>query len=274
MSYVKYMEKPVSILMVAYNSEAFVGKTIKSCLEQSYQNIELLIFDNKSHDNTAAVITSFNDQRIRLYRSDQTFSPYEGLNYLIERAAGDYIAIQDHDDIWFREKIEKQVSFLNENRDFIACGTNTYFFYEKKDTLILIDNPFIADIVNHTSLVFRKRDFRYHTDYVLADEHFMRRVLQRFGGLACLREPLCVHRIRADAKNLSSYRFSLSAKNIKDFFSINGLSIQSAIYFFYLLTRDIFPESLVWRIRKHFTLKNREWISLSTFKNRYPYVLL
>jgi teichuronic acid biosynthesis glycosyltransferase TuaG len=268
------MGKLVSVLIVAHNADTFIDKTIRSCLEQSYQNIELLILDNNSLDNTLDVITSFNDPRIHLYRNDQNFSPYAGLNYLIERAAGDYIAIQDHDDIWFPEKIEKQVKFLNDNQDFIACGTNTYFFYESRHILILIENPAIADIVSHTSLVFRGRDFRYHIDYVLADEHFMRRVLPRFGKIACLQKPLCVHRMRADAKNLSSYRFSLSRKNMKDFFTINGLTTQSAAYFLFLLTRDIFPESLVWNIRKNITLRKKEWISLSAFEERYPNVLL
>src|SRR3990172_986527 len=108
------MDKLVSILIVSYNAEDFIGKTIKSCLEQSYRNIELLIFDNKSHDHTLDVINSFHDSRICVYRSDQQCSPYDGLNYLIEHAAGDYIAVQDHDDIWFHEKIEKQVRFLND----------------------------------------------------------------------------------------------------------------------------------------------------------------
>lgn len=268
------MEKLVSILIVSYNAENFVAKTIRSCLEQSYRNVELLILDNKSRDRTMDVISSFKDPRLHVYSSDHTFGPYDGLNYLIEHAAGDYIAIQDHDDVWFREKIETQVRFLNNNRDFVACGTNTYFFYEEKGVLVLIGNPFVADIVNHTSLVFRKDSFRYDTGYLLADEHFMRRVLGEAGKIACLQEPLCVHRIRADAKNLSSYRFSLTKKNIKDFFMINGLTIQSVIYFSYLLTHDAFPESLLWYIRKHLTLKNREWIGLSTFRNRYPKVLL
>lgn len=268
------MEEVVSILIVTYNAGKFIDKTIRSCLEQSYQNIELLILDNRSCDSTIDVIKSFNDPRIRLYRNDQSSGPYHGLNYLMERAAGEYIAVQDHDDIWFPEKTEKQVKFLNEHQDFIACGTNTYFFYESKDLFILAENPFISDIVNHTSLVFRKRGYSYRTDYVLADEHFMRKVLRSFGKIACLQEPLCVHRIRADAKNLSSYRFSLGKKNMKDFFMINGLTIHSLIYFCYLLTRDVFPESLLWYIRRHFTLKNREWIGLSTFRNRYPKVIL
>lgn len=268
------MEKLVSILVVSYNAEDFVAKTIRSCLEQSYRNIELLILDNKSSDRTKDIISSFKDPRLNVYSSDHAFGPYDGLNYLIERAAGDYIAIQDHDDVWFREKIETQVRFLNDNRDFVACGTNTYFFYEDKGVLILIGNPFVADIVNHTSLVFRKDSFRYDADYLLADEHFMRKVLRRSGSIACLQEPLCVHRIRADAKNLSSYRFSLSAKNTKDFFMINGLTRQSILYYFYLLTYDHLPESLVWFIRRHLTLRNREWINQSTFESRFPNVPL
>lgn len=274
MGNIKRIEKCVSIVIVAHNADRFVDKTIRSCLEQSYRNIELLILDNASQDHTVDVINSFHDSRIRLYHSDRTMTPYEGLNYLVERAAGEYIAVQDHDDIWFPEKIEKQVKFLGENEGFIACGTDTYFYYEGKDLFILIDNPFISDIVNHTSLVFHKRDFRYHTEYVLADEHFMKRVLRHFGEIACLKEPLCIHRIRADAKNLSSYRFSLSKKNIKEFFMINRFTLHSVMYFCYLLTRDLFPESLLWVIRRHITLKKREWITLSTFRSRYPHVLL
>ncbi len=270
----KGQEKLVSILVVSYNAQDFIAKTIKSCLEQSYQNIELLILDNKSSDRTVRVINSFKDPRLRAYGNDHISGPYEGLNYLIERAAGEYIAIQDHDDVWFREKIETQVRFLNDNPDFVACGTNTYFFYEDRGVLILIENPFMADIVSHTSLVFRKNGFRYNTDYLLADEHFMRKVLRNSGGIACLQEPLCVHRIRADAKNLSSYRFSLSSKNIRDFFTINGLTLQSSLYFSYILTYVYFPKSLVWFIRRHFTLKNREWISQGAFKNRFPNVPL
>ncbi|HXX80352.1 MAG TPA: glycosyltransferase family 2 protein [Thermodesulfovibrionales bacterium] len=270
----KGQEKLVSILVVSYNAQDFIAKTIRSCLQQSYRNIELLILDNKSDDKTVDVINSFKDPRLHVYRGDHTFGPYDGLNYLIEHAAGEYIAIQDHDDVWFHEKIETQIRFLNDNRDFVACGTNTYFFYEDKGVFILIENPFIADIVNHTSLVFRKDSFRYDTDYLLADEHFMRKVLRHSGSIACLQEPLCVHRIRADAKNLSSYRFSLSKKNIKDFFMINGITMQSVKYFCYLMTRDVFPEFLLWHIRRHVTLKNREWIGLSTFRSRYPKVLL
>jgi glycosyltransferase involved in cell wall biosynthesis len=268
------MEKLVSILVVSYNAQDFIASTIRSCLGQSYQNIELLILDNKSRDKTVDVINSFKDSRLHVFSSDHIFGPYDGLNYLIEHAAGDYIAIQDHDDVWFRKKIETQVRFLNNNPDCVACGANTYFFYEDKGVLILIENPFITDIVNHTSLVFRKNGFRYDTGYLLADEHFMKKVLRRSGRIACLQEPLCVHRIRADAKNLSSYRFSLSVKNLKDFFTINGLTAQSATYLFYLLTLGVFPESLMWHIRKRFTLKNRAWISRSVFKDRYPDVLL
>lgn len=267
-------DKLVSILIVSHNAQDFIAKTIKSCLGQSYPNIELLILDNKSGDNTIEVINSFKDPRLRVFSIDRIFSPYEGLNYLIGHASGDYIAIQDHDDVWFREKIESQVMFLNDNPDFVACGTNTYFFYEDKGVLILIENPSIAPMVNHTSLVFRKNGFRYDTEHLLADEHFMRRVLGRSGKVACLQKPLCIHRIRADAKNLSSYRFSLSAKNIRDFFKINGLTFQSFLYLSYLLTCDFFPKSLVWYIRRHLTLKNKEWIDRNVFENRFPDVPL
>jgi glycosyltransferase involved in cell wall biosynthesis len=268
------VEKLVSILVASHNAQDFIAKTITSCLEQSYRNIELLVLDNNSRDRTVDVINSFKDPRLHLFSSGHMFGPYEGLNFLIQHAAGDYIAIQDHDDVWYRSKIQLQVKFLDDNPDFIACGTNTYFFYGGKNVLILIENPFITHIVNHTSLVFRKNGFLYNTDYLLADEHFMKKVLSPSGKIACLQEPLCVHRIRADAGNLSSYRFSLSAKNVKDFLTINGLTAQSAAYLFYLLTRGMLPEPLLWYIRKRFTLRNKDWISRSDFEMKYPDVVL
>lgn len=270
----KDMEKLVSILLVSCNAEKFISKTILSCLRQTYGNIELLILDIDSKDATADIIKSFSDRRIRFYRGERNLGPYEGLNYLMERAGGDFIAIQDHDDIWLRQKVERQIGFLNDNPDFAACGTNTFFFYEKKDVLILIESPFITDIVNHTSLVFRRTDLRYDTGYLLADEHFMKKVIGRSGKIACIQEPLCIHRIRADARNLSLRRFSPRPDHIKDFFAVNGLSSKSLHYFLYLSTCNILPESMIWYIRKHFTLKNREWISRGSFELRHPDILL
>ncbi|MHC4183288.1 MAG: glycosyltransferase family 2 protein [Planctomycetota bacterium] len=268
------MEKLVSILMVSYNAENYIEKTIKSCLEQTYQNIELLILDNNSIDGTLDVINSFHDSRIRFYKNNQNRGPYLALNYLLECANGHYVAIQDHDDIWFRNKIEKQVNLLSENQKLIACGVSTYFFYEKRGIFILIDEPFITNNVTHTSLVFRKNNFRYNPEYMLADEHFIKTVLGNYGEIACLKEPLCIHRIRSDMRNHSLNRISLSKKNIKDFIMINGLTTQSVIYFCHILTYKILPDSIMWFIRKFFTLKNREWISLNTFKQRHPDVIL
>ena len=169
----------VSILLATCNAEKYIKKTLYSCLNQSYENIEILVIDDKSKDKTVEMIKRTQrdigeESRIKLLQNKKNMGPYNNLNFLLERAQGKYIAIQDHDDVWFPEKIEKQVEFLekNKNKGFIACGTNTFYYYEDRKLFILNKKPFLTDFVDHTSLMFRNRGFKYNTDYLLTDEYF------------------------------------------------------------------------------------------------------
>ena len=109
----------VSILLCSYNAELYVRDTLQSLLNQTYVNIEILILDNNSKDTTVEIIKSYKDTRIHLYPSEKNLGPYGGLNFLLEKAIGNYIAIQDHDDIWHSEKIKKQINFLEQHKKFI-----------------------------------------------------------------------------------------------------------------------------------------------------------
>ncbi len=120
----------VSILICTYNSWKYILSTISSVLVQKFFNFELLILDNNSSDNTVKNILSFNDERIKLFRSEKNYWPYAGLNYLLEKSNWEYIAILDHDDLWASDKLEKQVNFLNKNSNYIWCWTRTFMYYE------------------------------------------------------------------------------------------------------------------------------------------------
>jgi len=109
----------VSVIISAYNAEKFLIPTLKSVLQQTYKNIEVLIFDDASRDNTYGLRKKITDDRIKRFRSEKNLGPYKGLNYLLDKAQGEYIAIQDHDDIWHSEKLEKQIDFLQKNKKYI-----------------------------------------------------------------------------------------------------------------------------------------------------------
>ena len=263
----------VSILVVSYNAEKFILQTIKSCLNQTYQNIELLILDNASSDKTVEILEKFNDARAKIFRVGENLGPYAGLNFLLGQAKGEYIAIQDHDDIWFPEKIKKQIEFLAKNQQILACGTETFYYYEKRELLLLDECQGFVDFVNHTSLVFRNNGFRYNTDYVLADEYFEKKVLGRHGKIFCIGEPLTIHRIRNDGSNLSHTRFSFTKKNLKDFFEINGFGSKAILYIGSLFFVKYFSEKIVWLIINIVKIKSKK-INKNEFTAKYPEISL
>ena len=74
-------------------------QTLQSCLNQTYQNFEILIHDDGSIDETLVAIQKINDSRIQVLNSWKKLGPYRWLNFLLDHANGEYIAIQDHDDL-------------------------------------------------------------------------------------------------------------------------------------------------------------------------------
>lgn len=262
------MKQPlVSILIVTYNAERFISAAVKSCLAQTYANTEILIFDNASADRTGERITLMNDPRIRLIRSDRNIGPYAGLNQLLEHAQGQYIAIQDHDDLWLPEKLDRQIAFLEHQAGFIACGTGTYYFFENRDMCILVPKPLETNFVDHTSLVFRRGNVRYAPSRPLPDEYFEMMTLRRLGKIACLPEGLTVHRIRGDKKNLSTSRTKSNVRGAWEHFRLTGGKDVSGLFLF--LIAGWLPEKATWFIRRYWTFRNAQWIAAPDFEQQH-----
>lgn len=112
----------VSVIMPAYNSEAFISEAIRSVMEQTYTNWELLVIDDASSDSTCKVIQKFSraDDRIHILRNDSNQGTHQTRNKGIEAASGDFIAFLDADDLWKPEKLEKQLKILSSNT-IAAC---------------------------------------------------------------------------------------------------------------------------------------------------------
>lgn len=106
-------EKPfplVSVVIPAYNAEKFIRDTLESVRSQTYQTIEIIVVDDGSTDQTAAIVESFSqrDPRIQLFRQANA-GVVMARNHAIQAARGEYIAPLDADDIWYPQKLEKQV---------------------------------------------------------------------------------------------------------------------------------------------------------------------
>ena len=111
----------ISVLMSVFNAEKSIEKSINSILNQSYENFELLIMDDKSTDNTGQILNSYSsfDERIKIYENMENIGLTKSLNILINKAQGEYLARQDSDDESDIRRFEKQINFIESKQVFI-----------------------------------------------------------------------------------------------------------------------------------------------------------
>ncbi|MCA9308097.1 glycosyltransferase family 2 protein, partial [candidate division WWE3 bacterium] len=114
----------VSVITPAYNVEHVLEETIKSVLNQTYNNFEFIILDDASPDNTWQIIQKWakKDKRIIPVKNEINLYIAENRNKGLLLAKGKYIVWQDADDISVSSRIEKQVEFMEQNPDVAICG--------------------------------------------------------------------------------------------------------------------------------------------------------
>ena len=107
----------ISIAMCSYNGERFIKEQIDSILAQTYQNFELLIFDDGSSDKTIEIIKSYTQKHpnIHLKENEKNLGFLKNFEQAISHAKGKYIALTDQDDIWKEEKLERFITEIGEN---------------------------------------------------------------------------------------------------------------------------------------------------------------
>ena len=108
----KENEPLVSVVMPAFNGEQFIGRAIRSILDQTYENWELVIVDDCGTDHTMDVVRSFYDDRIKVFSNEKNKGIAFSRNKAIENSHGKYIAILDDDDMALPDRLRRQVEFL------------------------------------------------------------------------------------------------------------------------------------------------------------------
>jgi glycosyltransferase involved in cell wall biosynthesis len=119
------MKKLITVCLPTYNASKFIGSTLESLCNQTYKNIEILIGDNASTDNTYEIIKKYQekDTRISYYKNEINLGYSENCNKLISQSKGEYIAIYHSDDVYDLTIVEKEVKALDENLDLAGVFT-------------------------------------------------------------------------------------------------------------------------------------------------------
>jgi len=161
----------VSIVMSAYNCEPFLERALESLINQSYQEFELILFDDASTDSTKTIVQNFalKDDRIIALFNDINKGLTANLNKAIALAKGEYIARMDADDIALRSRIGKQVRFLDDHPKIDLVGSAAFDINEYGEEIQLRKSPKLhddiiallpkANPITHSTVMFRKKSF-------------------------------------------------------------------------------------------------------------------
>lgn len=135
------MNDLISIITPSFNSSEYIKETIKSVLDQTYGDWEMIIVDDCSTDNSQEIIEGYtnNDSRIKLIILDENSGAAVARNVAIQKANGRYIAFLDADDLWEPTKLEKQFGFMRDNNYAF-----TYTFYS---AISNSGEPLLKDLV-------------------------------------------------------------------------------------------------------------------------------
>lgn len=117
----------LSVLMPVFNSEKFLNESIKSILSQTFSDFEFIILDDWSSDKSEEIIKSFSDSRIIFLKNFENKWISFSRNLLLKKAKWRFIAFMDSDDISLKNRFQKQIEFLEKNKNYQICGTNLSF---------------------------------------------------------------------------------------------------------------------------------------------------
>lgn len=144
------METFVSVVMPTFNGTKYIKEAVRSILEQTHTNFELIIIDDGSTDNTKEIIESFNDKRI-MYIHQNNMGPAAAYNAGFKRAASEFIFIMDHDDYSFPHRIEQQLEYMGQE-NLAICGSNFQIFNINRKYIEQILQPISCDRLKYELL--------------------------------------------------------------------------------------------------------------------------
>jgi len=114
----------VSVLMAVYNGARFLREAVDSVLGQTLADLELIVVDDASTDDTPAILDSYGDPRLVRLRKERNVGPYRARNWALPRCRGQYIAPMDADDVSMPTRLEKQARYLDEHPEVVLVSAN------------------------------------------------------------------------------------------------------------------------------------------------------
>ena len=238
------VEPLVSIIIPVYNASNYLNVTIKTVLDQTYENWELILIDDASTDKSVEIISKYlSNKKIKLLRNNRNMGAALTRNKGVLASKGEYLCFLDADDLWDTEKLSKQVSIMKKhNYHFTYTG---YVFSNSKCEPVgnIIKAPLKCDYKKYlkttiiwTSTVmldmcyFTKKDILMPNIKIGHDGSTWLRLLKKETFAYGIDEPLS--RYRRSKGSLSSNKLECAKAVWRMYYKIEGLSFFKSAYYF------------------------------------------
>ncbi len=181
--------------MTVYNHQDYVKKAIFSILSQTHKNFELIIINNGSTDNTGKILKKFKDRRIRFFHLKKNIGRTKCLNFGLKKCKGDFIAIQDSDDISKKNRIKILLNQLlkDENLGLVASNYNIINENDKVVKKVNINDDLynypkkliFTNLIAHSTVIYKKKILKtvgnYPENFIYAQDYaFYLKIINKF----------------------------------------------------------------------------------------------
>lgn len=220
------MSHKISVITAVYNDEEHIESSVRSILNQTFKDFEYLIIDDGSTDTTSTIlqILAKEDSRIRLIHQCNSGAAM-ARNVGLSMATGEFIAIQDSDDLSSPDRFDKQMKIFNSYSDVGLCGTHAHFFekinvkvllptYHKAIiTSMLFGNPIIHSSVMMRSNVLKENNLNYNSDFIPTEDFELWLQFSKLTKLYNLQEILVKYRVHEKSLSKTKDRLQRALAN-------------------------------------------------------------
>lgn len=220
--------------MACHNADPYVGEAIKSVVDQTFDDLELIFVDDKSSDDSLTVAESLaqSDKRIRVFSSRTNLGASAARNLAIEKAKGEWLAILDADDVYLNTKLERQVQLIDSaSPDIVLVGTDSYEIDKSgvrhaKQSYPVSGQDLVKALTRrkrfppHSSIMYRTSVIRslggFNVRFSRAEDYDLQLRIIGHGQMASISEPLIEYRfhdtnISKSTTGIGQLTFSVSA---------------------------------------------------------------
>ena len=284
------MKNLVSVIINCYNGEEFLSLAIDSVLAQTYENWELILYDNCSTDNSKEIFLGYKNAKFRYYKSEKLIKLYDARNNAIQKSSGDFYAFIDVDDLWFPDKLKLQLDTFKDKEVGFSCGNFKLIDERNKNNKIstqlfdfipsgfVIDNILSKYFIHMSSLVIRKTayvslDKGFNSNYTIVGDIDLAVRLNLKWKLSSIQEPVTYYRYHGNnTGNKESHLISSELKLLYDDL-LNNYPVITKKTNFKLFEKKVFWHIVISELENNSKLKALKKINKLSTKNKFKLLL-